>query len=929
MPAKQSGKRRTKKKQAKRIQQKKTSEGFFVSDDEAVELRRINAAKEAARVRRVDLTDEFRGVYEVSSTQWDHPYRVEIRHLTEPLNTCSCQDSRMNRLGTCKHIERVFQFMTHRRKRRFRQSAKAGGRCYDIFFDVRENPPRLRMIRPAAPSPTVEKALAPFFGDDGFLLADSLEGWRAVKRAVDRLGPSTRPRVRLSGHAGYWLEREQRLRKSEEMRRHFDRDVAAGKRSDNPVLLPLYPYQKQGMRHLAFTGRALLADDMGLGKTVQAIAAAELLRTMNRVSRVLIVCPASLKAEWDDQLRKFTGRHAHLVYGSRAKRLEAYAEAPDYLVCNYEQVRGDVEDLNRLLAPDLVILDEAQRIKNWPTKTAKAIKRLDSTFAFVLTGTPLENRIEELYSLVEFIDPHIFGSLFRFQRDYMAPDEGGEIGPHNLGRLHRTVSRIMLRRRKSDIEDTLPDRTDKTFLTPMTPEQKRRYADFAYEASILASIAQRRPLRPEEHERLMRLLACMRMTCDTPYILDAKCRDCPKLEELENILDEELDAPEVKILIFSEWVRMLDLVAELLQARGVGYAEHTGRIPQQKRREQIHSFKNYPACRVFLSSESGGSGLNLQAASVVINLDLPWNPAKLEQRIARAWRKHQGRSVRVLNLVAEDTIEQEMIGKLSYKQALSDSVLDGAAVPEKPKSKSARRDFAARVGELLGLPEQGPEPEPSEQTAAKQAAHPLDELKARHPDAIIGVESHRDSGDLLVIARPGRSFEEVQTTAASLADARVEVITPEMKTVLDRLRERGMLSFSAELETLYAGDGYQPVLEPDPPAPTLYSAAAIAHWSEGDDERKAVAALADLGLTGQATPHIAASLRRGREALRILYCGDGGGDGPLPEHADREHTSLLSAIDDVQETPGPSAHYTYTGRILIRRIDEALRSVAG
>ena len=144
----------------------------------------------------------------------------------------------------------------------------------------------------------------------------------------------------------------------------------------------------------------------------------------------------------------------------------------------------------------------------------------------------------------------------------------------------------------------------------------------------------------------------MRMICDTIYILDHEDRTSPKIEELERILEECLANVETKIVLFSEWERMLELVRDRLRRMRIGYAWHTGSVPQRRRRSEIRVFKSDPKCRVFLSTDSGGVGLNLQNASVVINCDLPWNPAKLEQRIARAWRKNQTRSVTVINLIA-------------------------------------------------------------------------------------------------------------------------------------------------------------------------------------------------------------------------------------------------------------------------------------
>src|SRR5208283_5960280 len=267
--------------------------------------------------------------------------------------------------------------------------------------------------------------------------------------------------------------------------------------------------------------------------------AAELLRKLRGVARVLVVCPASLKGEWQEQIERFSGADTKLINGTRAARLFQYDNPAFFTVVNYEQVVIDAADINARVKPDIVILDEAQRIKNWQTKTARAVKSLVAPYAFVLTGTPLENRIDETYSIVQYLDPEIFGPLFRFNRDFYELDERGRpAGLKNLAVLHRRLGGVMLRRRKRDVEDELPGRTVKTFFVPMAEEQAQRYGDYEYLARKLAFIAERRPLTKEEFDRLQQYLACMRMICDTPAILDPECRVCPKLEELEGVLGE-------------------------------------------------------------------------------------------------------------------------------------------------------------------------------------------------------------------------------------------------------------------------------------------------------------------------------------------------------------------------------------------------------
>ena len=176
------------------------------------------------------------------------------------------------------------------------------------------------------------------------------------------------------------------------------------------------------MLHLAFTERALLADEMGLGKTIQAIAACALLHRLGQARRALVVTPASLKTEWEEQIRRFTSLDYQLVFGGKSRRLKAFeknSSTPFFTIVNYEQMVADALDVNARLAPDIVVLDEAQRIKNWNTKTAQAVKRLRSRYAFVLTGTPIENRIDELQSLMDFLQSGGSGAAVPVQPGFL------------------------------------------------------------------------------------------------------------------------------------------------------------------------------------------------------------------------------------------------------------------------------------------------------------------------------------------------------------------------------------------------------------------------------------------------------------------------------------------------------------------------------
>ena len=760
--------------------------GWRTTDADEVERRQWRGRTEVFDIENTEPAYGRYGTFKVRSSS-GNVYAVEIRSLSEADNSCPCRDFEINGLGTCKHIEGVLHHLRKGGKRAFNAAAKTGSPRVEVFSPG-WNADSVSVKWPGRPLPEgTEKRVGE--------LAERLRGGGAKRALADLsdLEAGNPGLIRVSGLLDRRVGRRGEKDRARKRRERFLRDVENGRRTLDLLRFPLFPYQRDGMLHLAFGERALLADDMGLGKTVQALAACVLLRELESIERVLVVSPASLKSEWMEQIQGATeGLSSQIVSGRRGARLDQYAERAFFTLVNYEQVMSDGDDIQRVVNPDVIILDEAQRIKNWRTKTASAVKRLRSRFAFVLTGTPLENRIDEIYSIIEYLDPKILGPLFRFNRDhYVLDDRGRPAGYQNLDMLSERIRPVMLRRRKDEVEDELPDRTLNNYFTEMTQEQRTRYEEHEYNMARIAGRAKRRPLTPEEFKRLQLELACMRMTCDTPYILDPRVRDCPKLEELERVLEEILEDGGRKIIVFSEWVRMLDLVRERLGELDLDFALHTGSVSQDRRRAEINRFKQDPACRLFLSSESGGTGLNLQAASAVVNLDLPWNPAKLEQRIARAWRKNQRRSVTVINLVARDTIEHRMLYLLEQKQALADAVLDRRGDLKKLDIPTGRKAFLERLEKVMGE-------QPEDRDARKDPIETaLAALRERFGSGLFLAELRRAEGGARSILAV---LENTAAETASFDEDRglsVEFISRGNYEAIRRLEAAGHLSFSS------------------------------------------------------------------------------------------------------------------------------------
>jgi hypothetical protein len=577
------------------------------------------------------------------------------------------------------------------------------------------------------------------------------------------------------------------------------------------------------------------------------------------------------------------------VFGPKIRRLQAYASGPAspfFTIVNYEQMVADALDVNARLAPDIVVLDEAQRIKNWNTKTAQAVKRLSSRYAFVLTGTPIENRIDELHSLMDFLNPAVLGPLFRFNRDfYELDDRGRPVGYRNLDVLHQRIRPFLLRRRKIEVETELPERTDRNHFVPLHPLQQQNYDQHEQQVLRLVAAAKRRPLTQPEQEKLQRELAMMRMICDTNFILDPGDRTCPKLAELEKILDDCV-ANDAKVIVFSEWERMLQLVRDRCDEREIGYAWHTGSVPQQRRRAEINAFKQDPRCRVFLSTDSGATGLNLQAASVVINCDLPWNPAKLEQRIARAWRKHQTKPVTVINLVSENTLEHRMLETLALKQSVAASVLDQGGKVKEIKLRSGRQAMIERLQQLVTpvRPADGTPPMTAKAPLPPDRVMAFTQLAAdRINGALVRCEeryplSGPHSVLLVVVDREAANWREnLNTLHADLfGPGKTDPLAPVQLEVIDRATDEAIQRLTAAGLIAKTTRAQRPLF-PFETAPTVVplsaeeTARAGSHREHAAHKLKLARVLGEGGFGEEARPALLEAIRTLAAALAVEH----------------------------------------------------------
>jgi SNF2 family DNA or RNA helicase len=450
----------------------------------------------------------------------------------------------------------------------------------------------------------------------------------------------------------------------------------------------------------------VLADDMGLGKTVQALAAAEMLRRRRGIQRVLVVAPASVKYQWKTEIEKFSGFSAQVIEGLLPRRRELYSAPEFFNLSSYELVLKDVRYMHEL-APDLIILDEAQRIRNWTTATARTIKQLKSRYAFVLTGTPLENKLEELFSVVEFIDGRRLGPAFRFLHEHRTEDENGKlIGYRGLDKIHDQLAPILLRRTRQQVLKDLPKRTDQVLHVALTPQQAKPYWE---QNDILGALMRKWErqgwLSEIDQKRILCCLQNMRMLCNSTFLFDKKTNHSPKLAEFREIIRELAIEEGRKVVVFSEYERMTHLAGQQLEKLGIGFVSLHGSVPSRNRGALMEKFRRDADCRVFLSTDAGGVGLNLQAASAVVNFEPPWNPARLEQRIGRVHRLGQPHPVHVVHLLTRDSIEERVWETLKLKKSLFAGVFDSptgevsfAALGRKSILQAVKEIFANQPG---------------------------------------------------------------------------------------------------------------------------------------------------------------------------------------------------------------------------------------
>lgn len=468
-----------------------------------------------------------------------------------------------------------------------------------------------------------------------------------------------------------------------------------------------FPYQKIGISFLVHQKKAIVGDVMGLGKTIQAIGAAHILHRQGHIQKVLVICPASLKYQWGNEVEKFTDYSSLVIDGTTKKREKLYKQYEDdcimYCLVNYELVRNDLDILKRMDF-DVIVVDEAHRIKNRSSQTYKALIQLDAPYKFALTGTPMQNRPEEIHALMSWIDKTALGPITKFrERHIVTGTKFGRrfvpLGAKRLGEIRRNIAPFMVRRTKEEVAPDLPPLIESQYYVDLNKEQREIMSNihelvqsFSQEVQAYFKENPEATTHPKENQ-VMGFLGMMISASDHPKLLTLsdsqmaqkvgrpgkKAMTSPKLEALIELSIEQIDNGNKKIVVFTQFARMKKLIEERLTlefgeqaiAQGID-----GSMKALDRQKSLVDFQFNPDRIFFVCTDAANYGINISYAGALFNYDLPWNPSIRAQRNGRIHRiDGQLERYNIIDLISNDSIDEIIWSVIQKKEKLGEKIV--------------------------------------------------------------------------------------------------------------------------------------------------------------------------------------------------------------------------------------------------------------
>lgn len=486
----------------------------------------------------------------------------------------------------------------------------------------------------------------------------------------------------------------------------FKHDFPLSKEGFDTLKIDPFPFQKVGINFLASREYGLLGDSMGLGKSLQAIGAAHRLHLQGEVEKVLVICPASIKYQWGQEVEKFTDYEARVVDGSNVKRKKQYAEFLQsqalFCVINYELVRTDAATL-KTMGFDMIVCDEAHRIKNRTSKTYKGLMSIPAKRRYALTGTPMQNEPEEIFALCDWLKKDSLGKISNFTPRYVVKGEKfgrkfQTLGAKRLDELRNKIAPMMLRRTKEEVLDDLPEIVTNTIRVPLPPSHRSVYNEILEDFHQSEDRLQQQRLIPggyvnedasrgymylmtafSDHPALLLRGQSTLAKKYKPFITPEMTS--PKLKELMELMEDAMGDPNSKVVVFTQFATMLHIIVETINARfETECATIYGALSPLERNQQKDRFQEDPACRFIVLTDAGNYGLNLTKGDIVVNYDLPWNPAVREQRIGRIHRiGSTHKSIQVVDMMTKDTLDETTWNVIKKKTKLNSTLIENSA----------------------------------------------------------------------------------------------------------------------------------------------------------------------------------------------------------------------------------------------------------
>jgi len=590
-------------------------------------------------------------------------YNLTFRDIERKHGYCSCPDYKTNKLGTCKHL--IFAFNKFLKTN---DSWKENLPKYP-FIEIFLNPFRdykISWFYPEKILGEVAELFYRYFGNKNFIEDDQAE---TLIGLFNNLEKHKQILVRPEVFEKVEKISEQNTLKRLEQTKPLDISLSG---------IKLLQFQKEGVAFATYKKGSIIADELGLGNMLQAIATAILKKEIFGFTKTLIICPATLKSHWKNEIESNTQVGAVIVEGNTEEREKNYLSEEEFFkIISYETLMRDKGILTHLPV-DFLIIDEAQRIRNYASRTYSVIKSIPRKHALVLTDTPIESELIDLYSIVLFVDSNLLSPLweFSFQHCYFDSQSKNTItGYYNLSELKEKLSAVLIRRERKEVLKQLPNISQITVPVKLAVYQKKLHIRYAreilklYHGKIISSF---------DMQKSLLLIKKMRMLTDSTFLVDDATNISPKLDELKHILNYKLHIKKNmrKVLIYTEWDKMVNIISRMLRLNKINYKEASEKLNTKDQQKAFKQFEDDEQCRVFLCTESVGPNINIAAVDTIINMEVPRGSNQKNLRLGSIEELGKRKNnLTIINLIAENSIEAKMAEGVELEEDLVNKLL--------------------------------------------------------------------------------------------------------------------------------------------------------------------------------------------------------------------------------------------------------------